>query len=304
MGSRHRLLPSLLALAGMPALADEGRIPIYKQTTITSSGTYLVTRDFSGTQPIVVQATDVVIDLGGHTVGGNAYPVIDIGDGVSNVTIRNGTLENANGGIRMLAPSVYVDLLVEDVRLSNIGSFGVQVQGGAPRVVVRRCRMRSVVAEAIVVATVQGTGRVVVEDCTFNTVRRALQGDVATAVTFRRNVVDGFGAGSATSAVGSFGPGGVIEDNAISGGGSDDAGISLGGTRSRAARNVVTGSGTHGVSVSATYCLVEGNQLEGNGGCGVSFSGATGSAYRQNMLRDNTGGTVCGTATDGGGNIL
>ena len=40
----------LFALAGgaaVPLVADEGRIPIFQQTTITQSGHYVVTRSFS-----------------------------------------------------------------------------------------------------------------------------------------------------------------------------------------------------------------------------------------------------------------
>ena len=54
--------------------------------------------------------------------------------------------------------------------------------------------------------------------------------------------------------------------------------------------------------------LVEGNQVQGNAGCGIVFaSDASGAAYRNNMLRGNTGGAVCNSGTgttDAGGNIL
>src|SRR5262245_38866908 len=50
------------------ALADEGRIPIHAASVITQPGVYLVTRDFSAPQPLTIQASDVTVDLGGHTV--------------------------------------------------------------------------------------------------------------------------------------------------------------------------------------------------------------------------------------------
>lgn len=54
--------------------------------------------------------------------------------------------------------------------------------------------------------------------------------------------------------------------------------------------------------MAGNHSLVEDNLVEGRGGCGLSFQG-TGIAYRGNMLRNNTGGAVCGSATDAGGNI-
>lgn len=59
--------------------------------------------------------------------------------------------------------------------------------------------------------------------------------------------------------------------------------------------------------VSSERTLLEGNQVEGNAGCGIQFdTTASGSAYRNNMLRGNTGGAICDAGsgnTNAGGNI-
>jgi hypothetical protein len=55
---------------------------------------------------------------------------------------------------------------------------------------------------------------------------------------------------------------------------------------------------------------VEGNVSEGHtspvyGDCGLYFSDSNLHAYRNNVLRDNAGGAVCGMLnTNAGGNIL
>jgi len=68
------------------------------------------------------------------------------------------------------------------------------------------------------------------------------------------------------------------------------------------------GTGDGGIAVQGSRNLIERNQVEGGAGCGLNFpafSPATGNAYRNNMLRGNAGGAVCGSAqTDAGGNIL
>ena len=74
---------------------------------------------------------------------------------------------------------------------------------------------------------------------------------------------------------------------------------------------VVTGNNVEGCASSGVYVfstanriLVDRNVLELNSGCGLFF-GSSGNAYRDNMLRGNTGGAVCGNAnTDAGGNII
>ncbi|PYS94224.1 MAG: hypothetical protein DMF50_12715 [Acidobacteria bacterium] len=68
-------------------------------------------------------------------------------------------------------------------------------------------------------------------------------------------------------------------------------------------RNHTTGNTSYGILMEGDFNLLDGNVSEGSGNSGIALSG-TGNAYRNNMLRGNTGGAVIGVATDAGGNIL
>jgi parallel beta helix pectate lyase-like protein len=132
--------------------------------------------------------------------------------------------------------------------------------------------------------------------------------------------------------------GNVIEGNMIRGGGGDDVGLEISAAfpatsdRNLIKGNVITNPGHLGINVITTGNLISGNiisgasggtlnhglfiqvgtnnlieynQVQGNSGCGINFVNAGSHAYRQNMLRGNSGGAVCGSAnTDAGGNIL
>ena len=131
--------------------------------------------------------------------------------------------------------------------------------------------------------------------------------------------------------------GNIIEANSIRGGGSDDVGMEISaalpatsdqnlvkgnvitnagniGINILTSGNLITGnivSGTSGGSLNygiyvqgGSNNLIEYNQIQGNSGCGINFATSGAHAYRQNMLRGNSGGAVCGAAnTDAGGNI-
>ena len=67
---------------------------------------------------------------------------------------------------------------------------------------------------------------------------------------------------------------------------------------------MLASNGGAGLGVSGSRNLIEGNQVKDNAACGISFGPpGTENAYRNNMLRGNAGGAVCGAATDAGGNI-
>lgn len=93
-------LASMSVVAGV-ARADQGRIPIFGPVTITQPGSYVLTRDItvsSGT-PINIQASNVTIDLNGHSLtnsptGGR---LITIFSPSTNIRIANGRLV---GGVR------------------------------------------------------------------------------------------------------------------------------------------------------------------------------------------------------------
>jgi hypothetical protein len=84
-------------------------------------------------------------------------------------------------------------------------------------------------------------------------------------------------------------------------------GILSNGAGNMMLENVTSGNVNAGIAIAdalARRNLLDGNLSEGNALCGIS-SGTTGNAYRSNMLRNNTGGAVCGPNPmfDAGSNI-
>jgi hypothetical protein len=91
-------------VAGVVVLADEGRIPLYQPTTITTPGSYVVTNDFGadGVPAIVISASDVSIDLNRHTLRrtgavGAVITLTGSSAGEHRLTVVNGHL--VGGGI-------------------------------------------------------------------------------------------------------------------------------------------------------------------------------------------------------------
>lgn len=121
-----------LALA-LPALAGEGRIPIYTWPTVVSSpGMYVVTQNLnasgSGASVIIVQASDVAIDLNGFTLETDGAPVIQAVN-VSNLAIRNGTLRRGVRGIDVRSPiaGTFHKVLVEHVNVIETAGEGIVI---------------------------------------------------------------------------------------------------------------------------------------------------------------------------------
>ncbi len=141
-------------LAVLPAFADEGRIPISRPgTVIGANGKYVVTRPLSGGGgPIVtVGAPNVDIDLNGMVLTnlGAAFPIISIGAGADNVTIRNGTLSSGSVGIEALGPTRKVD--IEDVRIQDMvtgAGQGIHL-GDVQEAAVRRVEITNTTSEGI-----------------------------------------------------------------------------------------------------------------------------------------------------------
>ena len=96
----------LICAVALPALAAEGRIPIWQYPTIiTAPGKYIVTRNISaagGPMPVIqIQVPDVDIDINGFTLdaSGSPVPVIYIIDDIVDVVIRNGNLVGGSASV-------------------------------------------------------------------------------------------------------------------------------------------------------------------------------------------------------------
>ena len=130
-------LAALVLLAtAIPALAAEGRIPIWKPVALgpgATPGSYVVTRDIStpagGGSAIAVFGgpgfEEIEIDLNGFTVFGDpggGVPVIEL-VGVRSVTIRNGSLRPTGPGGFGIRAAAVEKLVIEDVKTVD-GDFG------------------------------------------------------------------------------------------------------------------------------------------------------------------------------------
>ena len=113
-----------------PAIAGEGRVPIYTwPTVINNPGRYIVTRNInasgSGMVVVTIQASDVDIDLNGFTLETDGAPVIQALGG-TNIAIRNGTLERGTRGIDV---SVGAGGIRHKVVIEHVNIIGSQMEG-------------------------------------------------------------------------------------------------------------------------------------------------------------------------------
>jgi len=312
---------TLTALVQTALLADAGRIPIYQPTTITQPGYYSLTRDISSSaSPVIsIQADNVTLDLNGYSVSNSSASatLIRIVPPSTNVRIRNGWLSGGSLGIGYQDNSALTRVLIESVDILN-SIFGIQINP-AEHVEVLSSRIIAAPGSNGNGIVVQGffsggtfqpwTGRF--SDNTIVGVGgRGMDLDGLSGGAVRRNIVRNYGALAPGGGEGIFifpGGGNFVEENEISNG---NAGIFIGSDGNVVAGNIVknifgtTPAPKPGIGVSGARNLIERNQLEGNVGCGINFPFALGNAYRNNMLRGNTGGAVCGAAnTDAGGNL-
>lgn len=349
MMSRLSQISSALALIGIAcyfvsgglAWADEGRIPIYQQTTITQPGYYMLTRDVTAStgHAITVQANNVILDLNGRTIqatgpGGN-YAVYIL-DGYTNTTIKNGRVV-AVGSVIYSDPATPITALVDGVQVESAGNNAI-VFRNTTQVDVRNCIVTATGGTAILVMNLSGAttlARIVNNKVTSSgsggagiQVENPFGGEIRSNV-IRINGTSGNGItlsnGSSTT-LGAV----VIEGNDIAGGTAGvqlAAGVSGNLVRSNVMRggttngildaagsddnlilqNQISKYGSHGIWVQGSRSLIEGNVSNSNGTSGVVygifFSTGSSNVYKNNVTRGNFTGGIGGTAnTNGGGN--
>ena len=325
---RRLLLLALLALSS-PALGAEGVVEINQTCAVqtgcvegddpgypvvlTASGSYRLTGDLQNVNTLVnaieIDASNVVLDLGGFTVGScsTACPVGGTGSGIEailqeNVEVRDGSVVGFPGsGILLGTRGVARSLR----SLDNAGT-GIAGQQGS---LITGCH-----------AVDNGGFGITV-------------GGLGTRVT--NNVVSGNGAGIGTA------DGGSVTDNVVT----QNVGAGILGVGSALVRgNVVRANGGDGINVRSG--LISGNDVRNNGGPGVIVrapsriegnsvfenggdgidaqlggrsdivgnsvgenvgiglnlvdTSAPDAVYRDNVMYDNDSGTVAGGADRGG----
>src|SRR5262245_27053413 len=149
-----------LAAASPSIRADEGRIPIFQPTTITSSGSYVLTRDITvaSGNVITIQASDVTLDLNGKTLQNTSASnvLIAIDTGASTVRVKNGKLLGGSTGIANIAGAGPILLDVEKFALLNQGSDAISL-GIAGEVSISDCSFRNVGNNGVVITSALST---------------------------------------------------------------------------------------------------------------------------------------------------
>jgi len=322
----------VLVASGVPALGIEGRIPIFTQTTITDSGSYIVTQDISvaAGDGITITAGEVTLDLNGHTLSlpagvGNG---VFIGSGNDSFRITNGRIIGGDIGVRTDIAGVGA-LVVEDLEVAT-SSYGLYLW--AQSVTVSRSTflgnqvlVRGPSAASPVTARMVGNV-FVGEDYTSLYLQYCQDSEIGgnrimesgfrgillancPGSRIHDNLISYATVGTLDGvAIGVSSHGNQISDNVIH---RFDIGIRADSSGNRISGNVIQQSGSAeglyrgGIVIYGSRNLIEGNQIEGGASCGVSFQSGSANAYRGNMLRGNSLGGICGLSnTDAGGNIF
>jgi parallel beta-helix repeat protein len=303
--------------------ASDGRIPIAPAAVypvnITAPGHYYLTADISAavnSNPLIlISASDVTLDLNGHTLSNNgstnSYGV-QIAANQNRVTLRNGRISqgqypvyyysNVAGGAGNF---LFEDLTIEDLPFAGDGIYLYATTAPVQNVMVRNCRIASN-GSTIFLYYVNG-GRI--EN---NVLRNA--GTVGNNITLNYignivisgNVVTGGGTGILASFFSATFAGLRIAENTIY---SATTGVYLVNTNGcQLYRNVVTGSaggaGTTGIYLNNSADNTLSDNTVSNTATGLFITGAasTGNIYSGNRLSGNTTPTsiVVGNQSGGG----
>jgi nitrous oxidase accessory protein NosD len=324
--------------------AGEGRIPVAAPVTIGVSGHYILTRNIAvGAQDgIVINAAQVTLDLNGYVVSSiqTDNKLIRLGPTADLVTIRGGRLSGGEFGI-YAASTVGLTLRIQDLEIDGTAATGNALYlSGAAHLESLNSRLidngHGLFIEGLSGQFVTGRleGNLVAGGSSCMVLLRARNMQIRNNVM--RSCGNGLQIGVGTVAGSAYG-GNLIEGNSITGCApgitllpnapgnrvidnvlqNDPIGLLVQSAANYVARNTIYGS-TSTAPCGAGICvleaprnLIEANLIAGSApGCGLRFSGAAaaGNSYRDNMLRDNAGGSVCldsgAAATNDGGNIF
>jgi hypothetical protein len=271
------LLPCAVAVAllcapGGDVDAADGRIPVFEvPTTIDAPGSYYLTRDLRGApgSPIVtIDASDVTLDLAGHTIEHQAgtHPAIGSSGAPTNVEIFGGRIVGGLHGVHLLnvaGPSF--DVSLHGLTIKDVAGSGIYIEGGFEVNVPSR-----VIIEQNLVADVGGHGiRVYAVDAgriVGNTIRDAGGSGIYTDGSLGMFVADNTSASNtghgilSTSTIGM-----VVEGNQL-------------------LQNEADGL----KSISSRGLIVKGNLLVRNDGYGMSFETSGGhNCYADNYPETN-----------------
>lgn len=326
------LLTATVWMAVGGARAEEGRRLIAEPTTITESGTYVVTRALSAstTPALTIEADGVTVDLNGFALeaaSGSAVILIrgDAAGVEQGITIRNGTLRGGSHGIDTdESPDPGRRLTLRALQVEDSGFNGIVFSG--ERVDIAFVTVSGAGTEGLdllradTVASL--TGRVV--DCVvsnaggdgvrlFDAQGFELHGNVIYASggdgiecapcsgerivgnTIRNNTGIGVRIGADNA---------LLEENTVADNGEEGIAIAEGAAGNLIRSNVVSGNGASGggqpgISVANDNNLVDANLITENSGSGIEFlQTAEKNVYRDNMLLGNSVNEVSDAGLD------
>jgi hypothetical protein len=332
-GMRYSALGFVLLLASSGvAEGRPGAVPIYRPTTISAPGTYVVTRDITATggNAVVIASDNVTLDLNGHTLrsAGQIYPVVYADNGYENIVIENGRIAGGDSGVRFENAGRWARVALRRLTVFESGSVGISI-GAAAHVEIVECQIHDTGTHGI---TVSGGSKTFGGRIAQNVIERV--GSYGMNVYGMRggeiagNVISMYG-NTMTGAVGIYlsgmtgpAPGGiVVRGNAVAGDGLDDRGLVIestahdnlvtgntftrnGGTAielksisNRVTSNTIAHNGA-GLVVTGARNLVEDNLFDSNTGADLSLDAGGSTLYRNNVIH----GSIVGTGIDLGGN--
>jgi hypothetical protein len=295
--------------------ADEARIPVYRQTTINQSGSYILTRDISVSSGVAIlittPATHVSLDLNGHTIQSSSgtSPVV-YAYFVDSVQIRNGRLQGGNSGIQGNGAS---NLRIERVEITGTNDVALFVNP-VRSIDLIGCHIHDVPGDAAFVAnTTDPVNPTFVARAIDNTIERCggngLFFEGLRAGEVRHNSITDWGkAGFFTgliiqpAAAGDSTCGGtLVAENVLSTVlATSGNGIAIFCPRNLVQENVVKGGGDAGIKLISDENRIERNVVGGVAGDGieVGYSNDPRLAYRNhlegNQVQGNSGASSCG----------
>lgn len=301
------LMVATLTLA--PAVADEGRIPVFGPTVITQPGHYIMTRDISisGGHAIAIQANNVTLDLDGHTIVSNGAGASDDAIAVSSalasvgVVIRNGRIQGGYNGIS--SDNVNgVRLRIQGVEIMRSASSAILVLSGE-QVDIEGCYVHDVANAGIVITSsagtildniVEGAGGfgIAAQGLRSGQVLRNVVRDIGSAVVNAAGIAlfDSVPAGTSGGA--------LVRGNTVSAlpGGTDDDGIRVtnGSNNDLIFENDASYNGRYGIWTLGDGTRVERNVASHNGVDGIRLGNAAPSGLRCHLEGNQAEDNPCG----------
>jgi parallel beta-helix repeat protein len=324
--ARRTALPALLALALAIAMvaataglrAADGRIAVASPNAVLSApGHYYLTADLtaSGATAITIAASDVTLDLSGHTLA-NAAGVSDTGiwinANLSDITIRGGTIRGAKTLIQasLASGQTLRNLSLLDLRFitENTVTLGDAVRlsaasGGGPyeNVRIEHCEFLNLASSNGIYVAGGATGRIA--DNLFRTPAGASSGpaihlsDTTGFAVLRNRISGGYLEGVELRLLYSGTSGNRVEGNEVQG--CRFSGIVLVMSNANLVRNnSVTGCLTFGIHLTGAASggpsdnLIEENHLAGNAGGGLFITAGARNVYGRNRAVNNGDGGV------------